>query len=327
VSRYWAAGLIPIGIGIMCVSGWSMLRRRTLASALLPATLVLGTLAGIHDHLIAWDLDAMAGIPAGWASQRIFLLHHAANLVLVALGGMLAIRFVEALSAQEILTRTLEQRVAQKEQELASNYVRLFALERENAASQERQRIMRDIHDGLGSQLFISLSRVERGEMDTGEISAALRSCIGELRLALDTLSPQNQDFRSVLGNFLFRWERHARDLGVRLTWAIDVPDEELRLSAHASLQLLRVGQEALTNALKHANASHVHVVLTRSDKQLTLELRDDGPRGAAPVTGTGHGLRNMRSRAEQLGGTLEVSGEADGTRVALHVPLQAVQG
>jgi hypothetical protein len=106
-------------------------------------------------------------------------------------------RFIGALRSMEDVNQTLEARVADREKELAANYVRLFALERENAAGQERQRIMRDIHDGLGSRLFVSLSRVERGEITSDEIADSLRGCISEMRLALDTLTPCEQDFRS----------------------------------------------------------------------------------------------------------------------------------
>lgn len=326
VNRWWIGGFLPIGATIVAVSVWSLVRRPTLESAALPVTMAIAALAGMHDYLIRWELDPPIPWLEAWFAQRFQLLHLGASLVLLAIGWLLTRRFIGALRSMEDVNQTLEARVADREKELAANYVRLFALERENAAGQERQRIMRDIHDGLGSRLFVSLSRVERGEITSDEIADSLRGCISEMRLALDTLTPCEQDFRSTLGNFLFRWRSQLLACGVQARWDIDVPDEALQLSPHASLQLLRVAQEALTNVVKHAGASIVDVQLRLVDGKLELEVRDNGI-GAAGVSpeSSGRGLTNMRTRATQLGGNVDVHGGSGGTRVTVRVPLQAV--
>jgi signal transduction histidine kinase len=278
--------------------------------------------------LITWEADPAAPWLAAWTARRFQLMHLCANLVLVAMGGVLTGRFARALRSLEEANLTLEHRVADREQELAAKHVRVSALERENAAAQERQRIMRDIHDGLGSSLFVALSRVERGEMPAGEVADALRGCIAEMRLALDTLAPPEQDFRSTLGNFLFRWRNRLLACGVHPSWKIDVPDEALQLSPHASLQLLHLAQEALTNVVKHAGASKVDVRLRLVGAQLEFEVRDNGI-GAAGVSeeSSGRGLTDMRTRATLLGGHLDVHGGSGGTRVTVHVPLAGVCG
>ena len=326
VNRWWIGGFLPIGATIVGVSVWALVRKRTLESAALPVTMAIAALAGMHDYLIAWELDPQVAWLSQWTAQRFQLLHLGANLVLLAMGALLTRRFIATLHSLETLNHTLEARVADRERELAANYLRLFSLERENAAGQERQRIMRELHDGLGSRLFVALSRVERGEIRPGDIADALRGCIAEMRLALDTLAPTEHDFRSTLGNFLFRWRGQLQACGIEAHWAIEVPDEALQLSPHASLQLLRVAQEALTNVVKHAGASEVDIRLRLVDGQLELEVRDNGI-GAAGVSAdsTGRGLSNMRARAGQLGGCVDVHGGSGGTRVTVQVPLAAV--
>ena len=326
VNRYWVGGFLPIGGTIVAVTLWALVRRRSLETVALPVTMAIAALAGMHDYLINWDLEPQIAWLAGWTSQRYQVLHLGAGLVLLAMGGLLTLRFIRALRSLEEVNQTLEARVAQREQELAANYLRVFALERENAAAQERQRIMRDLHDGLGSKLFVSLSRVERGAMPAGEVADALRGCIADMRLALDSLAPREQDFRSALGNFLFRWRGQMSACGMRLTWDIAVPDAALQLSPHASLQLLRVAQEALTNVVKHAGASTVHVRLRLVNGELHLEVRDNGI-GAAGVgeDSSGRGLTNMRSRAGQMGGSVRVHGGSGGTCVTLQVPLRSI--
>jgi signal transduction histidine kinase len=326
VNRYWIAGFLPIGISIMAVSAWAVWRQRTWSSAVLPAAIVLGVLTGLHDYLVNWGSGGIAWqLFPGWAGQRIFLLHYGADVVLLAMGGLLTARFIQALGSLENLNQTLETRVADRERELAGNYVRMADLERQHAAAQERQIIMREIHDGLGSRLFVSLSRVERGDMAGEEIADALRGCIAEMRLALDALTPDDNDFRSTLGDFLFRWQGQLAAAGIRPAWTIDVPDDALCISQHAALQLLRIAQEALTNVLKHARATQVQVRLRHAGDTLELEVQDNG-RGHLPQPGSpGRGTGNMRSRAQHLGGTLDVRSSGAGTCVALRVPMNAV--
>jgi signal transduction histidine kinase len=324
VNRYWVAGFLPIGVGILVMSVWTMLRERTLASAVLPGAMALAVLAGLHDYAINWNVEGTRWLLGDWADHRIFLLHHAADLILVAMGGLLTARFIHALGGLEDLNRTLESRVADRERQLADNFASMAALQRTHAAAQERQLIMREIHDGLGSQLFVSLSRAERGDMQLGEMADILRGCIADMRIALDTLTPDEDDFRATFGNFLFRWQQQLAACGIRPSWTIDVPDRPLALAPHAALSLLRIAQEALTNVVKHAGARAVQVRLRELGGVLALEIEDDG--GGVQASGThGRGIGNMRHRAGQLGGTLDVRAGPGGTCVALQLPVSTV--
>ena len=242
------------------------------------------------------------------------------------MGVLLSTRFVRSVRSLRDLNETLETRIADRERALASNYARLADLERRNAASEERKLIMREIHDGLGSKLFTSLSRVERGAMDKPEMAAALRACISDMRLALDALAPDDHDLLTAFGDFMFRWQAELQSAGVRCDWTMDVRADELPLPPHATLQVLRVAQEALTNVAKHSGATRVELVLAERDGQLALRVRDDGTGlPDAPASG-GRGLRNMRARADQLGATLAVTSGADGgTLVELVLPLDTV--
>ena len=178
---------------------------------------------------------------------------------------------------------------------------------------------MLDMHDGLGSQLLASLARVERGAMGRRDIADTLRDCIAEMRLALDALAPSDDDFRGAFGNFRYRWDAQLADAGVQATWSIDVPDSVgLQVPAHQRLDLLRVLQEALTNVLKHAKASTVHVRVDRPLGGLRIEVRDDGKGFEMICCSAGHGLRSMRKRAQRLGADLSITANSPGTCVVL---------
>jgi signal transduction histidine kinase len=319
VNRLWTAGLIPIAISTVAISFLTVWRLRTFGSLLLPTALALATLCGVHDYLIVWKPEWLERVAPVWVGQRYFLLHHGANILLVAMGLLLATRFIRTVRLLRELNQTLESRVADREQTLAENYGRLAYLERQNAAAEERKLIMREIHDGLGSKLFTSLSRVERGAMDNTQMAASLRACISDMRLALDALAPDDPDLLITFGDFMFRWQSELDAVDVRCVWDIDVARDELALPPHATLQVLRVAQEALTNVAKHSCATRVDLSLRYLDGNLVLAICDNGIGIAAVHPSAGRGMHNMRARTAQLGGTLLVDqANGQGTRIVL---------
>jgi hypothetical protein len=297
--------------------------------------LALAVLAGLHDYGLAASAPLFEAALPDWSAQRYFLLHHAANLLLVVMGVLLALRFIVALAGLETANRTLEARVQERERQIAAGYARIASLQREQAATDERQRIMRDLHDGLGSQLFTSLSRAERGSLDAPAMADTLRSAIDQMRVAIEALASEEQDFRTVFGNFRFRWDARLREAGLAPRWQIDLPDEVLTIAPHDALQILHIAQEALTNVLKHAQARTVTVRLRQADAALHLEIEDDGRGRPAEVDAagagaarlrSGRGQANMRARAQRLGAVLEITTGAPGTRVTLCVARGAGQ-
>lgn len=321
VGRVWAAGLIPIGALVLALFAQAAWRQRTWQAVLLLGAMLLSLAAGVHDYLVVANTPLAARLAPVWSGHRIYLLHLAANGLLLVMAAILASRFIGSLDEVEELNRTLESRVADRERRLADHFTAMAQLERDRAAEDERQRIMLDMHDGLGSQLFVSLSRVERGAMGQREVADMLRACIAEMRLVLDALAPSDGDFRSALGNFRYRWDAQLDAAGVRATWAIEASDAQLQVPTHRRLQLLRVLQEALTNVVRHAQASCVHVAVTHTGGGLRFEVRDDG-RGIAPgdAASGGRGIANMQRRARQIGAQVAVSDGAPGTRVVLQL-------
>ena len=321
-SRYWTAGLIPIGVALVGVSVIAAWRQRTGAAIALAGAMALATATGLHDYLLAWSSPWLHRSAPEWSEQRVFVLHHGANVLLIVMVSLLSSRFVRTLRHVEDMNRTLEARVTEREQEIAASYERIAALQREQAATEERQRIMQDLHDGLGSQLLVSLLQVERGALAPAGIANMLRACIADMRLAIEALASDEKDFRSALGNFLFRWETQLREAGISSAWQIDTPGMILSISPHTALQALRVLQEALTNVLKHAQATHVSVRLTQTSEAVRLEIEDNGRGFAISTVSHGRGLVNMRARAVRLGARLEMRTQPGATCITLALPI-----
>ncbi len=318
IGRIWTAGLLPIGVALLVIAAGAAWRQRTAPLAVLSAALGLAVLAGFHDYLLASAPGVLRIVAPASAEQRLFLLHYAADILLVAMGAILSARLVGTLAAIRQLNRNLEARVAASEQTIRVNYERLRRLERSHAASQERQQIMRDLHDGLGSRLFITLSRAESGQAPPGELVQALRECIADMRLTLEAMSPESNDFLEAWGDFRFRWQQVLDGCGLASQWDIETGDQAVVLAPHVTLQLLRIVQEALTNVLKHAEADRVAIALRAGDAGIRIDVRDNGRGMAGGAPAAARGLANMHARALVLGARLEIAQSRPGVHVRL---------
>ena len=236
-------------------------------------------------------------------------------------GQRLALAQRELEQTQRELERanaTLRQRVAQAVEEL-----RLLSAAHLNAQDDERARIARELHDGLGQNLSALGLRLERAQAEHGvwalsEARQLVEDTLRELRLIIDDLRPLALEGGSLAEVLRDMAERFELETGVATFFkhrgSSDCPEE-------LAASLLRVFQEALHNVRRHAQATEVGVTLRLEDQRVELIVTDDG-QGFDPSVaqaGAGHGLRNMRARARLLGGRCELtSAPGQGTTVCL---------
>lgn len=208
------------------------------------------------------------------------------------------------------------------------------------AVMDERRRIANDLHDGVGSRLVALLASQDPRSSGPDSLAAALQACLLELQMTVDDLDDQsNASVLERLGHLRYRLRPAFERMGIALEWNIADEAQSLALPPETATQVCRVAQEALSNALRHSRASRVELRVAAQDRGrlLALEVRDDGrglqPSAAAPaevadLTVAGHlgkGLRSMHSRAEAIGGDLDISGVAPyGLCVRLLVPCKA---
>jgi signal transduction histidine kinase len=209
-------------------------------------------------------------------------------------------------------------------------------LELEQALTEERARIARDIHDGLAQTLAFRRMRIDlwvdwltsdppRLQQELLEMKEVLREQIAELRRAIFALRPVAFDELGFVGGL----ERYIRDFAAQQGWTVQTnvrgspPDLPHSLEA----TLFRIVQEALNNSAKHAHASHVAVTIAPRDGGVHLTVQDDG-RGFTVVSvaespGGGLGLRQLRERVAALHGQFTLLTEPDGgTEIRVWLPL-----
>lgn len=201
------------------------------------------------------------------------------------------------------------------------------------AVVEERERIGRDLHDGVIQRMYgVALGLDDVAELATRDPAAAgeridhaieaLHEAIAEVRTFIYGLRP-GLDSEGSLGSAL---ESLAEETRLNTTIQIDVAAPRIaNLSPVMRGELLSIAREALSNVVRHAGATRATIEVAASDRELRLEIADDGAGFdvTAPAPDGHHGLANMRRRAESLGGTMVAeSASGAGARIIVTVPL-----
>jgi signal transduction histidine kinase len=319
----WTAALYLMeSVGIVCfgvVLGEARRTRRMQHWLVLAAgTLLL--IAAAHD--IAFVRQARGG-GLGYP-----LTPHAMFLMVLILAGLVVARYNRSVAEHRALHDELAQRVAEREQQLNEAFEALRAQQAAQVVSEERQRMMREIHDGIGAQLVGLLGMVSQPQPDRGALEEQVKLALDEMRIAVDSLQPSYADLTAVLATLRYRLEPRLQAAGLRIVWDVPQLPETPGLGAPAFLHFHRILLEAFTNVLKHARASRVTVRARWEQREtpwVQISVIDDGvglPASADPQR-RGQGLASMKARAEAIGAALQWSpAPGGGTCLCLEWPL-----
>lgn len=213
----------------------------------------------------------------------------------------------------------------QTNQELRLSRTRLIT-----AREEERRRLRRDLHDGLGSTLTSMTFQLAAAQNQLGRDPAAVEALLGELktqtqaaiadirRLVYDLRPPALDELGLV--SALREYVSHYQLNGLRVT--LDAPETLAPLPAAVELAAYRIALEALANVARHAEAHTCVIRLSQDTEALVVEVDDDG-KGLAPEQRAGVGITAMRERAVELGGACAIEPRAPGgVRVRALLPL-----
>jgi signal transduction histidine kinase len=230
-----------------------------------------------------------------------------------------------------IMTSTKQRtRLAELVGELAATRAESARLSREAGAAAERERLAREIHDTLaqGFTSIVALTQAVEPELDSDTTAAkrhvklirsTARENLSEARAMVAALTPAALGEGSLPAVIGRQCERLSAETGVAVTMRTD--DELPLLGMATDVVLLRATQEAFANVRRHAQASTVSVELSRAGGYVRLSVADNGI-GRGDEHAEGFGLRGMRSRVAQVGGTMSVTPTpGGGTTVTVEVP------
>jgi len=200
------------------------------------------------------------------------------------------------------------------------------------AREEERRRLRRDLHDGLGSVLTSMMFKLDASdtlfERDPGTSKALLAEVRTQMQTSLDDIRRLVYNLRPPI---LDEWglvaalrEQVAQHQLNQVQVSIEAPESFPKLSAAVEVAAYRIALEALSNVLKHARATTCSMRLALQDDALTVEVQDNGAGPGPAGYHTGVGMTAMRERAMELGGSCVVeAGSAGGTRVCARFPMR----
>lgn len=270
--------------------------------------ILIGLAFGTFISFVSWVLDILLA-RSGISPAETFLN----DLIVGCVAALLAHAWLMLQGERQLRERTT-QRVKQ-------------------AVLEERSRISREFHDTVAQKLAGIVLQLEVGELCVKPHSPAQKSLGRALELAREGLNEAREAVwnlrpealrSSTLANAIANL---AKDLtaGTPVRVKFSLGGMTQQLPAEIEKDMLRIGQEALNNVVKHAHASRVNVGLALSKDQLHLTVEDDGL-GFAPehqCVGTGFGLNGMRERAKSLGGICRIySQPGQGTKLEAVVPV-----
>lgn len=301
----------------------------------------MGQIRSILATLVAREAIERAAATARWRADLVLARWISGagavfNILLVMVAARLVLLDMRRRSRQAAELRTqkqvLEDQVAARTQELAALSTHL-----QEISEQEKYALSRELHDELGGLLVsarMDLSWIERklGSQELTvmqrfkRIQESLSAGVNLKRRVVEELRPTLLDNMGLFS--ALRWQIKESCARTGLKYVEKYPEEELHLLPQAAIAIFRTVQEALTNIVKHAEATTVDMAVEIMDSELVIQIADDG-KGLSPerLKSLGsHGLASMRHRIEALGGKFGIDNlSSGGALVSARLPLEKI--
>jgi signal transduction histidine kinase len=244
----------------------------------------------------------------------------------VSLAWIIAERMREDRAAIARMNMSLNDQLAARNAELTAAFERERRNEKERGALEERQRLMRDLHDGLGSQLVGALRVAQQASSSREDITLQLREAVDQLKITVDAMQETDGDIPSVLGAVRYRLTPRLQAAGIDLHWDVGRLPPVPGWGVREAYQLQMLLFEAFTNMVVHSGARNASLSArvmpdaAGGPDAIEIGISDDG-RGfdvQAASAGNGKGLANMRMRAQALRAGLEIRSAPGQTRIVI---------
>ncbi len=303
---------------------WRTDRSRTLAILNVCLLVLLGT--GIHDWMFQTGMVGLTG------PVSLHFHYYAAPLVFAFITWHLTARFADTIAGLARLNAELESRVAAAEASLEERFAQIGRMERQQAVMAERERLAREIHDGVSGNLsnaimLADLMGREAPSPRLGNLKNLLQDGLTEVRQLATAMAGDLSSLDSVARYIAGKAENVLSAADIPLTVSIGDVGGFRPLSQSESLNLVRIFQEALTNIVKHAGADSVRLACRLAGDAAVVEIQDNGV-GLADRAHAGYGLANLKKRAADISASLQIDSPADGGRgTRIRLTLAAAPG
>lgn len=279
--RYWLMLMLLLAAMHMMRLLWFCVRTADLNVRLYAAASVVAVVFGLYDFLLIHiNSEGLGKMRLSTFSALLFNF----ALLIVVIRKFLSVQRESMRSRLEI------------------------GLQQEKAKHGERQRIMTELHDSVGSQLVGLLSLI-KGGAPVKEIESLTSDALQELRIAVDAIQPVNGNLAAVLATLRHRLQPRLDAMNLKLIWEVDDLPKLQSLTPQGIQNIQRILLEAFTNIMHHARATTVTVkaIHFSDQRHIKISVCDDGKGfDMSGLDSPGQGIKNMRSRAEALGATID---------------------
>lgn len=190
------------------------------------------------------------------------------------------------------------------------------------ARTAERTRILRDMHDGVGSHISAAIRQLQSGRASQADVLQTLRDSLDQLKLTIDAMHLPPGDVTALLANLRYRLEPRLRASDIELQWGVELIEPIHGLDAQAMRHLQFMVFEALSNVLQHAQASRLRIEASGAADAVRLRIVDNG-RGFDVQAPARKGLASLRERAQAIGAQLLIESRPGQTVVTIVLPVR----
>lgn len=311
----WRTPMLLSGFFCVFVVIRETIRHPSRSRLLMACALIAQVAPASHDLL--WTFGVFP-----FASILWFPLSFPVLLGVMAL--VLADDVATTKSALREANADLEEKIAVATAELDALYETKRRADAEAATVEERHRLMRDMHDGVGTHLSLLLTSLKGGALSHKDVTDGVQQSLDELRLLIDARSSSTQTMVDALSNLRHRLEGRLAPLGITTRWEVADGAEALKLSAEATLHVLRIVQECINNAVRHGAAREIALQVGMEGGTGFVAVKDDGcgvEKAQAATRGNGQGLKSIAARAQSIGGTFALTRQGEVTVARLMLP------
>tara|TARA_R110001592_G_scaffold236638_1_gene495020 strand:+ start:42996 stop:44915 length:1920 start_codon:yes stop_codon:yes gene_type:complete len=326
-TGYWFGILLIIVISVL----WASYLGDALKRKFQPVWLLLVSEALVIAFFVA-NINSVNLNEAYLPIPDILLIRIAltAQVLLIAIGWIFHQKEIRDTQDKQTLLY-LEQQKAFWDAERELQELKISSLRISNELHGQREHLARDLHDGIGSQLTHIISRLDilsiiadnSQQKQLQQLRDFTRDTNQYLRETIWILNKKEvtcSQFALRLHGFLQNlWEDEKYP---QLKWHCSNPSENIILSPEVAVHLMRLTQEAIANIIKHAQADEIVVELRINPPQLKLMIKDNGIGFDSEKSSYGFGLENMRQRAAEMGGGMDLKSGNSGTEIQVIIPV-----
>jgi signal transduction histidine kinase len=300
IRQVWVTAMLAFVVLMTVVLVIHWYRQRGATSALLAVAAMGGLVLGARDHwVVFYSNDGYGSLATARYGALLFIL---------AMSWIIVDRLIERMREEKRLRQSLARDLEVKKQELTNQYELHAKVIAEQAQIKERERLVQDLHDGMGLQLNSLLGLVERERVDHGELQKEVRHSIEQLRALVDGSEKFDGTLAELLGQIRYRLETRLQRQGIALQWHAELSQwADVQVEPLFALSFQYLLYEMGTNVIKHSGATLVRFTcgVAGSDvpsHRLQILFSDDGVSPQQDRNWQGGRLRSIDRRINELG-------------------------